>query len=175
MQRLEQRAAALLGEHEEVKADCDLVDSVPGIGPLSAMSALAAIGPVARFTSASQVVAFVGVASAETSSGTSVRGSGAISKSGSPRFRKMLYMCAMSAMRWNPDFRQWASELKARGKAGRVVVVAVMRKLLHLIYGVLRSKTPYDARKAFPSHYASEPSQPVRETAVSRSWLARFA
>jgi hypothetical protein len=50
------------------------------------------------------------------------------------------------------DFAQWAGELKARGKCGRVIVVAIMRKLLHVVHGVLTSDEVYDPRKAFPTH-----------------------
>ncbi len=58
-------------------------------------------------------------------------------------------------MSCDADFAQWNAELQARGKKGLVRVVALMRKLLHVIYGVLTSGTSYDPRKAFPGHYAT--------------------
>ena len=116
---------------------------------------LAIIVQISRCERASQLVAYAGVASTEESSGTSVRGSGAIKKTGNVWLRKWLYMSALRVISCDPDFARWADELKARGKKGLVRVVAMMRKLLHIIYGVLNSGKPYDAHKAFPTHYAT--------------------
>ena len=114
---------------------------------------------ITRFEGASQLVAYAGVASAEVSSGTSVHGSGAIHKNGHIWLRKWLSMPALRVMTADPDFAQWVAELRGRGKPSMVIVVAVMRKLLHIIYGVLASGQPYDARKAFPTHYATAATQ----------------
>jgi len=54
-------------------------------------------------------------------------------------------------MRWDPHMRAWAQRLKARGKPTKVVLVAVMRKLLHIIYGVWKHASDYDAQLAFPA------------------------
>jgi transposase len=66
--------------------------------------------------------------------------------------RKWLYLSALAVKGCDPDFRQWAASLKARGKSGMCIVVAIMRKLLHLVHGVLKAGEDDDARKAFPSH-----------------------
>ena len=152
---LESRAAALVAQQEQLTAPCALLDSIPGIASLTARRVMAVVVEVARFESASQLVAYAGVASAEVSSGTSVRGSGAIHKNGHVWLRKWLYMPALRVMTADADFAQWVAELRARGKPNMVIVVAVMRKLLHIIYGVLASGQPYDAHKAFPTHYAT--------------------
>jgi transposase len=152
---LDERAARLVSQHPDLSAACTLLDSIPSIGPLTARRLLAIILEISRFERASQLVAYAGVASVEESSGTSVRGSGAIKKTGNVWLRKWLYMSALRVMSCDPDFARWADELKARGKKGLVRVVAMMRKLLHIIYGVLTSDQPYDARKAFPAHYAT--------------------
>jgi hypothetical protein len=53
-------------------------------------------------------------------------------------------MPALSAIRHNPILRAFADRLKANGLKGKAVVVAVMRKLLHLVYGILKSGRPFD-------------------------------
>jgi transposase len=152
---LQSRAEALVAQQEQLATSCALLDSIPGIASLTARRVMAVLVEVARFEGASQLVAYAGIASAEVSSGTSVRGSGAIHKNGHIWLRKWLYMPALRVMTADADFAQWVAELRARGKPNMVIVVAVMRKLLHIIYGVLASGQPYDAHKAFPTHYAT--------------------
>ena len=65
--------------------------------------------------------------------------------------RRLLYRCSLVAMLWAPHMRAWAQRLKARGKPTKVVLVAVMRKLLHIIYGVWKHASDYDAQLAFPT------------------------
>ena len=67
-----------------------------------------------------------------------------MSKKGNRRLRKALYFPAIVGMRYNPILKAFAERLLARGKAKMVVVGAVMRKLAHLIYGVLSNKKPFD-------------------------------
>ncbi len=53
-------------------------------------------------------------------------------------------MPAITAMKYNPVLQAFAQRLKQAGKKGKVIVCAVMRKLVHIIYGVLKSKQPFD-------------------------------
>lgn len=143
-----------------------LVDSIPGFAALSSWRAVCLIGVVERFASAKQVVKYVGIVATQRQSGTSVRGKSLMSRVGDPHARKWLYMCALTARHHDPDMKQWADELEAKGKAKKVVLVAVMRKLVHILYGVLKSGKSYDPRKAFPSHYPNYPQgQEMQEAA----------
>ena len=56
---------------------------------------------------------------------------------GNPAVRAVLYMPALTAMRFNPILKKWAANLRARGKRAKQVIAAVMRRLLVLAYGVL--------------------------------------
>jgi len=55
-----------------------------------------------------------------------------------------LYLPAVVAKRWNPPCQQLAQRLEAKRKPGKVVVIAVMHKLVRQIYGVLKSGQPFD-------------------------------
>ncbi|KLD77732.1 hypothetical protein Y886_14130 [Xanthomonas hyacinthi DSM 19077] len=57
-------------------------------------------------------------------------------------------MPAMVAMTHNPVIRALKQRLRERGKAGKQIICAAMRKLLHIAYGVLKSRTPFDPQKA---------------------------
>ncbi|WP_431793209.1 transposase [Xanthomonas oryzae pv. oryzae] len=71
-----------------------------------------------------------------------------ISRTGSARLRAGLYMPALVAMRHHPVVTALKQPLHARGKHGKQIVCAAMRKLLHLAYGVLKSSTAFDPQKA---------------------------
>ena len=67
-----------------------------------------------------------------------------MSKVGSARIRRALYFPAVTALRCNPVIQQWAVGLRARGKSELQIIGAVMRKLLHLAFGVVKSGRAYD-------------------------------
>jgi transposase len=126
----------------------DLIVSIPGIGDATAALVLGELGAITRFTSARQLAAFAGLVPHLRQSGTSVRGRGALTRVGVPRLRKALYYPALTAARYNPLLRLFAQRLRAAGKPKMLIIAAVMRKLLHQIYGVLHSGRPFDPANA---------------------------
>ena len=81
------------------------------------------------------------------SSGSSVHPPVRISKRGNGYLRRALFMPALVAVRHNTAVQRLATELAAKGKAPLQVLVAVMRKLLHAIYGMLKTDTDFDGEK----------------------------
>ena len=73
-----------------------------------------------------------------------------ISRAGSRHLRSALYMPALAAVRWDPHLKAFYESLLARHKRKMQALVAVARKLLHAIYGIFKSRTPYDGSKLFP-------------------------
>ena len=127
-----------------LKREVDLLKSIPGIGDLTAWRLLAEIGLIARFADIRQVVAFVGLDPTRHESGRSLRGGQHISRTGRASLRSALFMPALTAQRHNPVLYAFAQRLEANGKLPKQIVVAVMRKLLHLAYGILKSGHPFD-------------------------------
>jgi len=126
------------------------LQTICGIGQLAAAHVIAQIGEIERFDHPAALVSLAGLAVKQRESGSSLRGRGPMDRHGRSSLRRLLYMCALVAMRWDPHMRAWAQRLKARGKPNKVVLVAVMRKLLHIIYGVWKHAKDYDAQLAFP-------------------------
>jgi transposase len=133
-----------IDQHPSLRAQRDLIETIPGIGATTAAIVLGELLDVKRFTSARQLAAFSGTVPQIRQSGTSVAGRGRCSKLGANRLRKALYFPALAALRSNPPIRQFAARLRAAGKPPLVIIIAVMRKLIHQVYGVLRSNRPYD-------------------------------
>ena len=108
------------------------------------------------FESAEQLAAYLGLVPIERQSGTSLLGKPRMSRHGPKRLRSLLYMASMCAIRkkyGNPLARALYEKLVRKGKAKKAAIGAVMRKLAHLCFGVIRSQTPFDA-----SHHGSSPS-----------------
>jgi transposase len=134
-------------QHTALQTQFLLLLSIPGIGAATAALLLAEIN-FAAFGTARQVAAFVGVVPRLRQSGSSVRGRSRLSKLGSSRVRHALYFPAVTALRCSAGIQAWAEGLRARGKCEMQIIGAVMRKLVHLAFGVLKSGRPYDPVQA---------------------------
>ena len=141
MQRLVQ---AQVEQSADLQHKQRLLCSIPGIGRWTAARVLAESEQVRTSVSARQLAAYAGLTPRERTSGTSVRRQPRLAKTGNSRLRRALDLPAIVAMRHNPAVRAFTERLRARGKRPMVLVGAAMRKLLHLIYGVLKSGKPFD-------------------------------
>lgn len=131
-------------QHPHLKSQRDLLTSIPGIAEATAAVILAEIRDVSAFDSASQLAAFAGLTPREFSSGSSVRGKPRLSKIGSSRLRKALFLPAIVAKRYNPPIFSFCERLLAKGKSKMSVIGAAMHKLLRQVFGVLTSQKPFD-------------------------------
>jgi len=141
--QLERDIAQLIDSCTHLQADVALLTSIPGIGLTTAACFLAEVD-VAHFRHAAQVAAYAGLVPREFTSGTSVHKPARLSKIGNPHLRQAFYMPALSAQRFNPIIQALVTRLAARSKPKMVIVAAVMRKLIHLAFGVLKTRKPFD-------------------------------
>ena len=132
-----------VNNNPELQQQVDLLVSIKGIGERTAWSILAYVGDINFFSNSNQVSSYAGLTPKIIQSGTSINKS-SLSKLGHKRLRKSLYMPALVAIRYNPALKAVYQRLVSNGKPKKVAIVAVMRKLLILSYGVLKSEQPYD-------------------------------
>jgi transposase len=117
-----------------------LLLSIPGLGPITAALFLAQVRSLSRFPSHRQLSAFIGIDPTTYESGQ-FKAQGHISTRGSPHLRRTLYLMAQSVARYSNTFRLYVEQLRARGKAYRVAVIACANKLLRVIMALTRSLT----------------------------------
>jgi len=129
----------------ELKHDAELIQSIPGMGSKASAQFLAYIGDVRRFKNAKALAAFIGLTPRQKQSGTSILGRSHLSRTGHTAARRALYMPGMVAKRHNPVISALSKRLELRGLAPKAIVGASMRKLVHLIYGVIKSGQPFKA------------------------------
>lgn len=140
------KLALELRDHAATKVDqhdYELLQSIVGIGPHIAVSVLAEIGDISRFPSSKQLVAFAGFDPKQKQSGTSLNRTGRLTKRGSPELRRVLFLAATSARRYDPELKLYYQKKRDEGKRYTPAVIAVTQKLTNRIYAVLIRQTPY--------------------------------
>jgi transposase len=142
--RLVRQIRQHIDQDPDMKNKQTLLESIPGVGEHTIALLLAfAISPD-RFGKARQAVAFAGLNPRQHESGSSVRGKPRLSKVGHPFLRKALYMPAVVALYRTPWGKSFFNRLAAAGKPPMLIIGAMMRKLIHVAFGVLKSRTPFD-------------------------------
>lgn len=136
-----------IDNHPDLRRQHDLLQSIPGIGETTSAQLLTYLGDT-RFRDARAVGAFAGLTPRRHESGSSVRGHSRLSKMGDSRLRRVLYMPAVVAMRYNPVMKAFADRLAERGKPKMVIICAIMRKLVQMAFAILKSRTAFDPKFA---------------------------
>jgi transposase len=143
IKKVEKKIKVHIAENPRFKRQEALLASIPGIGEKTLSKIIAFLAEPTRFNDAKKVAAFVGLNPQHYQSGTSLNHSH-LSKTGDADLRRMLYMPTLVALRYNPIIKAFYERLVGKGKPKKVAVCAAMRKLVHMIYGVLKSDTPFD-------------------------------
>lgn len=152
---LEERIQDHIDNHPHLREKKDLLVSIPGIADKTAAKFMAEVPDVTLFDQAPELAAYAGLTPRQHRSGSSVRGRSRLTKTGNARLRTAFYMPALSAHRFNPIIANLRERLEARGKTKMTIIGAVMRKLLHLCYGVLKTGKPFDPNHAANGHVSA--------------------
>lgn len=139
--RLRRQIDDHIDRHPRLRADRQLLESIPGIGDKLARRLLALMH-THRFRSATQLAAYLGVVPQAHQSGKLERPA-RLSKRGDAQLRALLYFPALVAKKHNPDVAAQWRRLQRAGKSRMACIGAAMRKLLHIAFGVIKNQTPY--------------------------------
>jgi len=139
IKRVRNQIADLIDQNPNLRQKKELLGSIPGIGKATTAVILVELDNLEKFNHVRELVAFVGLAPRETLSGSPIKGKSRLCKIGHARLRKALYMPALVSIQCNPVMIAFYNRLKEKGKNGKVIVCAIMRKLVHIIFGILKS------------------------------------
>lgn len=145
--RIERTRKAIDGHidnHPGLREQRGLLESIPGVGPATSTMLLSTFANIDDFGSAKKMAAFCGLTPRQRQSGSSVNGKARLSKMGNSGVRKSMFFPAIVAMQHNPIIVSMKLRLLTAGKCKMLIVGAAMRKLIHIIYGVLKSRTPFN-------------------------------
>jgi len=140
---IENLIAQTIANNDELVKNASLLKSINGVGNKTIYCVLSKLGHPKQFQSAKQFAAYIGINPEHKQSGTSLNKS-SISKMGDRNLRKILYMPTLSAIQCNPLIKEFYQRLVANGKPKKLAVCAAMRKLLFIIFGVLKHETKFD-------------------------------
>ena len=158
MQRMQARIHFLNSQEKEIKddiavianADSDLkslierITSIPGVGELTAVIVLAETNGFELIRNKSQLASYAGLDVKEKQSGTSIKGKPRISKKGNRNLRKAMHLPALTAVKWDDNFKDKYAGLISKHGIKMKALVAVQRKILELIYILFKNETIYD-------------------------------
>lgn len=133
-----------IDSHPNLKQQRDLLDSVPGLGERTIATFLAFYTDTSRFNNSRQAAAFAGLDPRHHESGSSVNGKPRLSKVGHSFLRKALYMPAIVTLYKTEWGKRFKDRLVASGKPPKLIIGAMMRKLIHVAFGVLKSQEPFN-------------------------------
>lgn len=147
IERIEQQIKSHVDGDSTLHEQSELLQSIPAVGTTTTFAILSHFGGPLRFRSTRQAVAFAGLDTRRFESGSSVRGKPRLSKQGHSRLRAALYMPAVVAMSKTAWGKAFAQRLKQAGKPNKLIIGALMRKLLEMAYAILKSSKPFDPKK----------------------------
>lgn len=142
--RIKKAIRQFIDDHDDLRGRRELLESIPGIGETSSAWLIAYLGDGTRFTGSKQAAAFAGLVARIRESGTSVRGKAVIDRTGHADLRRILYMPGVAALRI-PAYRPFVTRMRLLGKPGKLIVTALMRKLITIANAVLKSGKPFDS------------------------------
>ena len=147
--RLRKQALLVIEQSEELARAFAHITSIKGIADASGITILAELAVLPADMTTRQWVAHAGLDPRQFQSGTSVHKPARISKTGNAHIRRALFMPALVAVQWEPHIKAFYEHLLDRGKTKMQANIAVMRKLLHAIHGMLEHDQDFVGEKFF--------------------------
>ena len=144
MNEIEKSIDNLLQNNPGINQQLQNLQTIPGIGKTTAGAVIAESPNISTFKDARAYAAYAGLVPKHRNSGSSIKGRAKLSKLGSAKLRKAVYFPAIVAKHHNPILKAFAEKLKRKGKHTMVIIGAIMRKLLHIIFAVLNHNTAFD-------------------------------
>ena len=136
--------AVIVASDENIRKEIDIICTLPGVGELTAVIVLAETNGFELIRNKRQLASYAGLDVKEKQSGTSIKGKPRISKKGNISLRKAMHFPALTAVKWDENFKELYARLVAKHGIKMKALVAVQRKLLEMIFTLYKNQTSYD-------------------------------
>lgn len=143
IRKIEAHIAEIIEANPAMKNNYDLLITVPGIGHLTAVYLICCTNNFAAKCSGKHLASYAGVVPFDYSSGISIKGKNKVHKMANKDLKKMLHLCALTAIKYYPEFSDYFKRKKAEGKSGMSVLNAIRNKLVLRIVAVVSNQAPY--------------------------------
>lgn len=141
--QIEAMIIQIIQQDKAIYTNYQLIKTVPGIGHLTAVYIICCTNNFAAKPSGKQLGSYAGVVPFTNSSGTSIKGKNKVHKMANKDLKKLLHLCALTAIKYSPEFKQYFERKKAEGKNGMLVLNAIRNKLLLRVVAVVNKQEPY--------------------------------
>lgn len=141
--QIEEMINKIILEDAGIFANYQLIKSVPGIGHLTAVYIICCTNNFAAKHTGKQLASYAGVVPFEHTSSSSIKGKNRVHKMANKDLKKMLHLCALTAIKYYPEFKQYFDRKKAEGKNGMLVLNAIRNKLVLRVVAVVNKQQPY--------------------------------
>ena len=141
--QLEEMIQKIIAEDAAIYNNYLLIKSVPGIGHLTAVYIICCTNNFITKVTGKQLASYAGVVPFEHTSGISIKGKNRVHKMANKELKKLLHLCALTAIKYYPEFRQYFDRKKAEGKNGMLVLNAIRNKLVLRVVAVVNKQQPY--------------------------------
>jgi transposase len=141
--KIEKKMELILNENEILKKQNELIQSVPGVGPLTSIYLILVTKGFQSFENARQLACYAGVAPFEYSSGSSIRGRTKVSNLADKKLKSLLNLCALNAKKHDVELKHYFERKVAEGKSKMLVLNNIRCKLLGRIFATVQRGTPY--------------------------------
>lgn len=143
LKRIEQRIAEIFKEDKELSQQKELLKSVPGIGEITAVYLIMVTKGFTGFKNWRKFACYSGIAPFEHSSGTSINGKTRVHQFADRKSKSMLYMSALSAIRYDGQIKEYYNKKKKEGKHSMLVINNVKNKIVSRAFAVIKRGTPF--------------------------------
>ncbi|CAO5682988.1 MAG: IS110 family transposase ISWen2 [Holosporales bacterium] len=144
IEELENKLLTIVEKCDELKTHYTNLQTIPGVGKLTAIGILGEVPDISLFSHVKQLVAYAGLNPSIKQSGSSVYGAGRISKMGSKDLRNVLYMPSLVGKNRCKAYKPLVDRLNEKKKKAKLIVIAVMHKILRIVFAILKKGVPFD-------------------------------
>lgn len=140
---IEKQIDNIIVSDDKIEQNYNLIITVPGVGKFTALYILCSTNNFATKISGKQLASYAGVVPFEHSSGISIKGGNHVHKMANKELKKLLHMCAITTIKYYPEFRVYFDRKKEEGKNGMSVLNAIKNKIVLRVVAVINNQRPY--------------------------------
>ena len=140
---VEKEISKIVEENEAFKSNYKLLISIPGIGHVTAVYLIGCTANFAGSPSGKQLACYAGVAPFEHSSGISIKGKTRVHRMANKELKRLLHLCALSAIQHNLELKTYYLRKKDEGKHSMCILNAIRNKIVLRVAAVVKNKTPF--------------------------------
>lgn len=143
IEQIEALISKIIKQEAAIYQNYKLIKTVPGIGHFTAIYIICCTNNFISKVTGKQLASYAGVVPFEHSSGISIKGRNRVHKMANKGLKKLLYLCALSAVKYYPEFRQYFDRKKSEGKNGMLILNAIKNKLVLRVVAVVNKQSAY--------------------------------